>query len=106
MNDYRRFNAPGIGIKRKRKGKVARHFNMPKNDNNTAVEGGKIFDVFTNEESQTSVTYSSCCNRFKNLTIQDKFTNEISTKIPFSSQSQGDQSAAQIPDVGKQMKVS
>ena len=51
MNDYRRFNAPGIGIKRKRKGKVARHFNMPKNDNNTAVEGGKIFDVFTNEES-------------------------------------------------------
>ena len=54
--DYRRFNPPAIAIKRKRKGKVARHFNQPKNDTKTVVEGGKNFDVFTNEESQTSVT--------------------------------------------------
>ena len=51
MHDYRRFNAPGIGIKRKRKGKVARHFILTKTDNNTAIEGGKIFDVFANDES-------------------------------------------------------
>ena len=100
----RRFNAPGIGIKRKRKSKVARHFILTKTDNNTAIEGGKIFDVFANDESQTSVTYSSCCNRFKNLTLRDKFSNDQSTKVPYSNQGQGEHSAVQVTEIAKQAK--
>ena len=48
----RRFNMPAtMGLKAKRKGKVARHMNLADNDNNIGMQGAKNFDVFTNEES-------------------------------------------------------
>ena len=48
--DCKRFNASGIGIKRKRRGKIQGHASNLNNNDNISMETGKNFDAFANDD--------------------------------------------------------
>lgn len=85
------FTAPAVCNKRRRKRKVSCKYSRV----NTEVQPGPNFDAFEDAQ-ESSLTYSSCTNRFKNLNIQDRQLSDNVTNFSFPNTS--DQSIMQVSD--------